>query len=311
MSNGFQWQSGQKRNGIWMWSEIFTHDFENGDKVAIILLDTQGMFDDKTSLKTYSSIFALSMSKIICNTEYGRLALQHSNEKPFQKLIFLVRDWPNAFETSYGYHEEKVIDGIFAGNDDQTYEMREMRKRIAQSFDKIGAFLMPFPGTVDKFTGNLEQIDPEFIKYVKELVAVLFAPENLTIKQINGQKVRAGDLSVYLQAYLQIFNGDTMPELDTVLMVGIILHTFPFSLLNFTCDILPSEQATAKASNSILLDKCLNIYKKTMTKACERSEPFSEREFKQIHEDAKKVALTKVRNRFYDSFAIFSSSNIL
>lgn len=225
-----------------MWSEIFTHDFQNGDKVAIILLDTQGMFDDKTSLKTCSSIFALSMmlSSVQCYnvmrniqedhlqhlelfTEYGRLALKHSNEKPFQKLIFLVRDWPNAFETSYGYHEQKVIDGIFAANDERTYEMREMRKRIAQSFDKIGAFLMPFPGTVvaqgDSFTGDLQQIDPEFIKHVKELVVVLFAPENLTIKQINGQRVRAGDLSVYLREYLQIFNGDTMPELDSVLKV--------------------------------------------------------------------------------------------
>lgn len=97
---------------------------------------------------------------------------------------------------------------------------------------------MPFPGTVvvqgDKFTGDLEQIDPEFMKYVRELVAVLFAPENLAIKRINGQRVRAGDFSVYLQAYLKIFNGDTMPELDTVLKVR-TFHFFFFYLLN--CDI--------------------------------------------------------------------------
>jgi len=146
---------------------------------------------------------------------------------------------------------------------------------------------------------------------VKELVAVLFAPKNLTIKQINGQVVRAGDFLVYLQAYLEIFNGDTMPELDTVLKVYLIAHIFLFSLLTFTCNFLPSEQATAKASNSILYDKCLNIYKKTMTKACERSEPFSETELKQIHVDAKKEALTKVRSDYTIPFVIFNSSNIL
>lgn len=244
MNNGFEWQSGQKRKtiGIWMWSEIFTHDFENGDKVAIILLDTQGMFDDKTNLKACSSIFALSMmlSSVQCYnimrniqedhlqhlelfTEYGRLALKQSNEKPFQKLIFLVRDWPNAFETGFGYYELKGTSGIFAGNDDQSADMREMRKRIAESFDKIGIFLMPSPGSVvaqgNGFTGDLQQIDPEFMSYVKELVAVLFAPENLTIKQINGQRVRASDFVVYMQTYLEIFNGDTLPELDTIMKV--------------------------------------------------------------------------------------------
>lgn len=143
--------------------------------------------------------------------------------KPFQKLIFLVRDWPNAFETSYGYHEQKAIDGIFAGNDDRTSDMREMRKRITESFDKMGMFLMPYPGAIvaqgNEFTGDLQQIDPTFITYVKELVAVIFAPENLTIKQINGQRVQASDFVVYLQTYLEIFNGDTLPELDAVMTV--------------------------------------------------------------------------------------------
>lgn len=225
-----------------MWSEMFTHDFENGDKVAIILLDTQGMFDDRTSLKSCSSIFALStlLSSVQCYnimrhiqedhlqhlelfTEYGRLALKHSNAKPFQTLIFLVRDWPNAFETSYGYHEQNTIDGILVGNDEQTSDMREMRRRIAESFDKIGMFLMPSPGAVvaqgNDFDGDLKQIDPQFVRYVKELIGVLCAPENLTIKQINGQRVRASDFVVYLQSYVEIFNGDTLPELDTVMKV--------------------------------------------------------------------------------------------
>lgn len=242
--NGFKWRAGQKREtvGIWMWSDIFTHDYENGEKVAIVLLDTQGIFDDRSSVRDCTTIFALSMmsSSVQCYnllsnikeddlqhlemfTEYGRLALAQSNEKPFQKLLFIVRDWPFGYETSYGWHGQTVIDDILAGNNEQTPEMKQLRRRIYSSFENIGAFLMPHPGMIvaqgNNFTGDLRQIDPAFIRYVKEFVPALFAPDKLIVKRVNGQKIRTRDLMQYLQSYVQIFNGDTLPEPKTVFMV--------------------------------------------------------------------------------------------
>lgn len=156
-------------------------------------------------------------------TEYGRLALEQSNEKPFQKLLFIVRDWPYAFETAYGWDGYKVIDDFLLENDDQTPEMRALRARIKTSFEKIQAFLMPHPGfTVaqgNNFTGSLQDVSSDFMKYIKELVPALFAPENLIVKRINGGKVRARDFIQYLETYTNIFNGDTLPEPKTVLMV--------------------------------------------------------------------------------------------
>lgn len=243
--NGFKWRGGRKREttGIWMWSDVFTHDFRNGEKVAIILLDTQGIFDDQTSMKECTTIFALSimLSSVQCYnvmhkireddlqhlemfTEYGRLAIQQSSQKPFQKMLFIVRDWPYAFETQYGWHGQKVIDEILAGNDEQTDDMRDLRSRIDSSFDNIGAFLMPFPGRIvaqgNNFTGDLQQIDPDFKKYVQKLVTGIFAPEKLIVKKINGQKVRVRDLIQYLDTYLNIFNGDTLPEPRSIFMVS-------------------------------------------------------------------------------------------
>lgn len=225
-----------------MWSEVFTHDYDNGEKVAIILLDTQGIFDDQSSVRDCTTIFALSMllSSVQCYnlmqnireddlqhlelfTEYGRLALEQSTEKPFQKLLFIVRDWPFGYETNYGWHGQKVIDEILAGNNEQTPDMKQLRKRVDSSFNDIGAFLMPHPGKTvaqgNKFTGDLKQTDPEFVQYVKELVPALFAPEKLIAKTINGQKLRARDLLQYLEAYVKIFNGDALPEPKTVFMV--------------------------------------------------------------------------------------------
>lgn len=242
--DGFKWRGGRKpeTNGIWMWSEIFTHDYENGEKVAIILFDTQGIFDSRSSIQDCTTIFALStlLSSVQCFnimqniqeddlqhlelfTEYGRLALEQSSEKPFGKLLFIVRDWPYAFENDYGWHGQRVIDEILHGNDQQTKDMLELRRRIQTSFEKIEAFLMPYPGRIvaqgNNFTGNVQQIAIEFRTYVKELVIGLFAPENLAVKMVNRQKVRAHDLIKYMEVYLNIFNSDTLPPPKSILMV--------------------------------------------------------------------------------------------
>lgn len=241
--HGFKWSGGQmpQTTGIWMWSEIFTHDYHNGERVAIVLLDTQGIFDHESSTMDCTKTFAISMmlSSVQCYnvmqniqennlqdldffTAYGRLANEQANEIPFQKLLFLVRDWPYAAEIRYGYAPQYVR-RILASNDKQSQAMHELRDRIHLSFDKIEAFLMPYPGSAvaegRNTDGNLREISSKFIQSVKELVPSLFAPENLVVKQINGQKIRAYDLIAYIEEYTKIFNGDTLPEPRTALWV--------------------------------------------------------------------------------------------
>ncbi|XP_031639340.1 atlastin-like [Contarinia nasturtii] len=278
--------------GIWMWSDIFTHDFPSGEKIAILLLDTQGIFDDHSSLSDNTAIFALSMmlSSVQCYnlmqnireddlqhlelfTEYGRLALEQTNEKPFQKLLFIVRDWPFAYETAYG-NGKKVADEVFAGNSEQTPEMQELRRRIVMSFQQIDAFLMPHPGLAvansRNFSGELNQISAEFKQYAKELAPLLFAPERLIVKKINGQQVRARDFSQYLQAYTNVFNGGSLPEPKSVLM------------------------ATAEASNTILYNDCMQKYSDAMETAFKNANPFmSENELVQLHEQTKTGVLAQ------------------
>ena len=83
---------------------------------------------------------------------------------------------------------------------------------------------MPYPGNAVAQSGNctvqLQQIDSKFIKYVKELAPALFAPENLIVKKVNGQELRARDWIQYIQTYIGIFNGNTLPEPKTILMVN-------------------------------------------------------------------------------------------
>lgn len=244
--SGFKWRGGKKieTTGIWMWSDVYTHDYENGDKVAIIILDTQGIFDGRSNVQDYTQTFALSMmlSSVQCYnikeqiqgdslqyldlfTEYARLALEQTQEKPFQSLLFIIRDWPFPYENAYGWQDQKLIGDLMNGDEEQTAEVKELVNRIRSSFKKIDAFLMPHPGMIvaskQNFTGDLKQIDPVFKKYVKELVSTLFNPKNITVKEISGHKVKAKDLLHYLQTYASIFNGGTLPEPKTVIDVGI------------------------------------------------------------------------------------------
>lgn len=63
-------------------------------------------------------------------------------------------------------------------------------------------------------------IDPEFKKNLQILVPMLLAPENLVLKKINGQKVRARELVQYFKSYIQIYSGNELPEPKSMLVVG-------------------------------------------------------------------------------------------
>ncbi|XP_037032984.1 atlastin-like [Bradysia coprophila] len=174
-------------------------------------------------------------------TEYGTLASKRLAGKPFQKLIFLVRDSSNAL--GYGYHDgSRLVDEMVATNatnGDQTADMFEMIRRIAERFDKIGVFLMPQPGMTvtqgHEFSGAVP--DPEFQDCVKELSHHLFAPENLIFKQINGERVRAGDLVQCIQAYVRVFNSNNLPDMDALL------------------------KATLEVIDSMLINECVKFYR--------------------------------------------------
>ncbi|CAM9552674.1 unnamed protein product, partial [Discosporangium mesarthrocarpum] len=100
--HSFQWRGGSERmtTGIWIWSEPFFRRVANGKTVAIMLVDTQGMFDNETSMGLTACIFALSTLLSSCQiynvekriqedhlqqlalfSEYGRMALQLEKEE--------------------------------------------------------------------------------------------------------------------------------------------------------------------------------------------------------------------------------------
>ena len=96
--HGFGWRSGRERctTGIWLWNEHFVRELPDGkgEKVAVLIMDTQGMFDSTLGQHLTASIFGLStlissysvynldkrvqednLQHLALFSEYGRVAL--------------------------------------------------------------------------------------------------------------------------------------------------------------------------------------------------------------------------------------------
>lgn len=60
---GFEWRAGDDRHttGILLWQEAFVMTNSSGEKVAVLLMDTQGTFDCESTERENSTIFSLSV----------------------------------------------------------------------------------------------------------------------------------------------------------------------------------------------------------------------------------------------------------
>ncbi|KOB73726.1 Atlastin, partial [Operophtera brumata] len=217
--DGFSWRGGWQRNttGILLWSEpiVVTQKIDGTTKkVVVLLMDTQGTFDNSSTVRECTTIFALStlissvqiynlaqqikeddLQHLQLFTQYGKLAVSEADAKPFQSLIFRVRDWMCPFEHPYGATGgEKYLESILKIDRSKNEELRELREHIRNSFDSISCFLMPHPGFAVE--------DPNF---------------SGRLSVINGQEIALGDLLSYFNSYIEIFNSDELPTPVSIL----------------------------------------------------------------------------------------------
>uniref|UniRef100_A0A8C7X226 Atlastin GTPase 2 n=1 Tax=Oryzias sinensis TaxID=183150 RepID=A0A8C7X226_9TELE len=243
-------------------------------QVAVLLVDTQGAFDSQSTIKDCATVFALStmtssvqvynlsqnvqeddLQHLQLFTEYGRLAMEEIYFKPFQSLMFLIRDWSYPYEHEYGLEGGKAfLEKRLQVKQNQHEELQNVRKHIHSCFSKIECFLLPHPGlkvsTNPKFDGRLRDIDEDFKKELAKLVPLLLSPEHLVEKEIGGNKVTCRDLLEYFKAYIKIYQGEELPH--------------PKSML----------QATAEANNLTAVAGAKDMYSKSMEQICGGDKPY-------------------------------------
>lgn len=296
--DGFTWKGGSEpvTTGIHFWSEIFHHDFEDGRKVAIILIDTQGTFDTRSTMKDCTTIFGLStllssvqiynlmnnigeddLQHLQLFSEYGRMVAKEG-DSPFQKLLFLVRDWNFPQEHEYG-----AIGGQgflrknlepFEGHEE---EHRMLRSHIKTCFDKISCFLMPFPGIAvikkQNFDGKLSDIDKDFKDNLLQLVQQLMSPENLIVKKVKDQPITACEFVMYFKSYFKIFESGELPEAKTIF------------------------QATAEVHNKKAVDVGKDFYTTHMAKYCSSVTAVREDILRQQHSETRAKAIAVMEGK--------------
>ncbi|XP_077477977.1 atlastin-1 isoform X1 [Stigmatopora argus] len=295
---GFSWRGGSEREttGIQIWSEVFLVDRPDGTKVAVLLMDTQGTFDSQSTLRDSATVFALStmissmqvynisqnvqeddLQHLQLFTEYGRLAMEETFLKPFQSMIFLIRDWSFPYEFPYGQEGGmKFLEKRLKISENQHEELQNVRKHIHSCFTNISCFLLPHPGlkvaTNPLFDGRIKEIDNEFVSHLKVLVPWLLSPANLDVKEINGSKITCRGLLEYFKAYIKIYQGEDLPH--------------PKSML----------QATAEANNLAAVAAAKDLYNKKMEEVCGGDRPFlAPGELQARHGDIREEALSLFR----------------
>uniref|UniRef100_A0AAQ5X781 GB1/RHD3-type G domain-containing protein n=1 Tax=Amphiprion ocellaris TaxID=80972 RepID=A0AAQ5X781_AMPOC len=287
---GFTWRGGCEREttGILAWSEVFVVNKPDGSKVAVLLIDTQGAFDSQSTIKDCATLFALStmtssvqvtiVSSSQLFTEYGRLAMEEVYEKPFQTLMFLIRDWSYPYEHSYGLEGgQSFLEKRLQVKQNQHEELQNVRKHIHSCFSNISCFLLPHPGlkvaTNPHFDGRLRDIDEEFKKELVNLVPTLLSPENLVEKEIGGVKITCRDLLHYFKAYMKIYQGEELPH--------------PKSML----------QATAEANNLAAVAGAKEAYNKSMEQVCGGDKPYiSPAELERRHAELRQASVRHFRS---------------
>ncbi|CAG2164506.1 unnamed protein product, partial [Oppiella nova] len=242
---GFEWNTemnSQTTRGIWFSQPFIVHK-SSGEEVAIILVDTQGLYDGFYDERDWSTIVGLSLlmsSTLIFNVskdlgedilprihsffDYGLQALNHIREsidgngrKPFHDVIFMIRDWtrrdpPYGLEGGQNYRNAK-----FEIKGHQRATAKQSRQMIIDSFESYQCFLMPGPGLVavngeSGFNGSANQLSDDFNTKVDEFCKHLLNADSIKVKTINGRPVSGGELAQFIDDCVKILNSDKMPR---------------------------------------------------------------------------------------------------
>ncbi|XP_070501436.1 atlastin-like [Chironomus tepperi] len=251
---GFSWRSGTKREtiGINIWSDVFLHTMDRtGEKIAILVMDTQGLFDNQSTPTDNSRIFALGT--LISSIQVLNLKqqvqedhlqyLQFANElaqftlkkkmkmegKPFQNMTFLIRDWENNEEFHYGFtggHE--YIKDVLIIKPDQSQELKAVRSSILDSFEQVNCCLLPHPGDVvagqRNYDGRWSQMDRIFKAELKSSIEHLLYPDNLTVKKINSKDIIVHEMKQYIQVYMTLFQSNEIPKALSIYEYTVMSH---------------------------------------------------------------------------------------
>lgn len=324
-SQGFHWRGGSDRNttGIWMWSQPFFVKESSDEPLALLLVDTQGMFDHETTMGLTAAIFGLStllssyqiynvdkniqednLQQLALFTEYGRMVMTMDNDddsknqtsesqqtqKPFQRMEFLVRDWQHFESDEEGDLKdlEKEMSDYLQKvlSEKEAKDLKDTRDQISSCFAEMDCFMLTHPGsavTKKKYDGDTKQVDPTFLRLLDRFCHKVFAEDRLKPKTIHGRALTAVEFGNYVKAFAKLFAGGA--------------H-FP--------EASTMLEATASANNTNATAEGTQIYKEKMENVAgpNVTEYIKPEDLEKLHDDVMDLAL-----KTFDKRANFGSKS--
>lgn len=170
------------------------------------------------------------LSSLNVYTQYGKLALENLEDGafPFQKLVFLIRDWNVPDDYSYGKDGgQKFLADKLKDKAPHSAESKHVRQSIRNCFQETHCFLMPTIGETAKlkdFTGSVNELSPEFVRNLEEFICSTFGSNNLVTKKMLEKTITATELESCLNLYVEIFNSQEMPSAKSMWEATADLH---------------------------------------------------------------------------------------
>lgn len=281
--SGFEWKHSYAgvTSGMMMWSKPLLIQIGQ-EKMAVLLVDTEGGDDPDKNPEIYTHLITLSSLMSSCQiinirerilrsnldclsltVEYGKLsqskASADSSFATFQNLTFIIRDW---------IHGDF---GLKAGAAQLTRLFKQLHNAdsVKTAFTSMNCFLMPYPGEVVKkkdFDGRLHVCDYEFKEQLPILMSHMMS--QLSAKLIEGKRVTGSQLATYFETFFNIFKHD-MPMPTQVL------------------------EATALVHLDRLLVDCRTLYSESVKKALASDPAMNDASLLRQHEFSKAEALTR------------------
>ncbi|CAK8686327.1 unnamed protein product [Clavelina lepadiformis] len=217
LQNVFQTGDGEVESctkGIYVSKEPHLLEDDEGNQIALFLMDTQGMFDfeDSTSHSSLIVGFSLILSSLqffnvpgkidkshidfLCGfSEFAQSLQAESRGPPDQHLDFLIRDYEkDTYPLGIG-GGRKYIDDILDNSKERSKEFKALQKYLTKFTNKVTGFILPPPGLpVKKYKGNHDpckvgDIEDIFMEKTTELFQHFCSPNNIMTKQIEGKRV--------------------------------------------------------------------------------------------------------------------------
>lgn len=171
----------------------------------------------------FSSTLILNLTNVIqedqlqylqFTTEYAnfiRSSSPQTDMKPFQKFLFLIRDWQNVDDYEFGFSGgQAYLSDVLKTTHDQNDDLRTVRDHIHESFDNLLCCLMPYPGkkvaTSSDYDGRWSLMDEDFLQEMKNLIENLFRSQNIILKKIEGVDIKGRELFEYIKSYINLFS---------------------------------------------------------------------------------------------------------